>query len=89
MKGGYVMVDGRGVNINLGSGSSGSAAGLNSDLAKVVNGGKMVIVENLKKGTAALTPAAVMVQSGTSGAMIFLVAQKTITVTTADKYTVA
>ena len=88
MKGGYVMVDGRGVNINLGSGSSGSAAGLNADLAMVVNGGKMVIVENLKKGTAALTPAAAMVQSGTSGAMTVQIDKYLVTVTAADKYTV-
>lgn len=89
MKGGYVLVDGRSVNLNLGSGSSGSAAGLNADLTKVVNGGKMVIVQNLKKGTADVSPSPATVQAGTSGAMIFAVGAKTVTVTTADKYTVA
>lgn len=85
MKGGYALVDGKGIDI--GSVSSGSAAGLNARLSAVVNGGKMVQLLGVVNGSATVSPVPAILEPGSSGSVKVEIGSVLVTVTSADKIT--
>lgn len=82
MKGGYVLVNGTGIDI--GSVSSGSAAGLNSRLSAVAHGGKMVQLLGVLNGSATVSPVPVILEPGSSGSVKLEIGSVLVTVTSAD-----
>ena len=85
MKGGYVLVNAVGVDLNV---ASATIDGIYAKFDNAVNTGKLIIVQNIVNDDDALTPAAV-IATVTSGVISFSIGTATVSITNEDAVTIS
>lgn len=85
MKGGYVLVNAIGVDLNE---ASATVTGIYAKFINAIDSGKLIIVQNIVNDDAALSPAAI-VATIASGIVSFEVAGATVSITSEDAVTIS
>ena len=85
MKGGYVLVNAIGVDLNV---ASATVDGIYSKFINAIDSGKLIIVQNIVNDDDALTPAAI-VASVSSGVVSFAIGGATVSITNEDAVTIS
>ena len=85
MKGGYVLVNAIGVDLNV---ASATIAGIYEKFDRAIGTGKLIIVQNVVNDDAALSPAAV-VATVSSGVIGFTIEGATVAITAEDAVTIS
>ena len=85
MKGGYVLVNAVGVDLNV---ASATIDGIYAKFDNAVNTGKLIIVQNIVNDDDALTPAAV-IATVSSGVISFSIGTATVSITNEDAVTIS
>ena len=85
MKGGYVLVNAAGVDLNV---ASATIDGIYAKFDNAVNTGKLIIVQNIVNDDDSLTPAAV-IATVSSGVISFSIGTATVSITNEDAVTIS
>lgn len=85
MKGGYVLVNAIGVDLNV---ASATIDGIYAKFDNAVNTGKLIIVQNIVNDDDSLTPAAV-IATVSSGVISFTIGAATVSITNEDAVTIS
>ena len=85
MKGGYVLVNAAGVDLNV---ASATIDGIYAKFDNAVNTGKLIIVQNIVNDDDSLTPAAI-IATVSSGVISFTIGAATVSITNEDAVTIS